>query len=158
MIAAVWSERIGMQGVIDCDLDSASQTIVAGDIDGTVALLDARGSLLDSHQVDMPVWGVEQSYDSTHRVAIACADKKRGVGKGFVLSDFERTGEFDSEGELWDCAFTPFGICFTSWRSRVLVADPSGELTDSVAVPGTPYGISVQGDEVDLVLNQVGVG
>jgi 2-polyprenyl-3-methyl-5-hydroxy-6-metoxy-1,4-benzoquinol methylase len=159
MITPVWSERIGSKGVIDCDFDPCSRTIVAGDIDGTVTLLDAHGNHLGKSHVDLPVWGIAHHYaNESHLVAVATAEKTTKRGTGYLLSDLERIAEFDAPGELWDCIFTSSGVYFTSWNSTIYVTDHYGRMVSEISAPGTPYGLAAAGDDVMVVLNEVGVG
>jgi SAM-dependent methyltransferase len=153
-----WSEKLG-RGVIDCHFDPVSRTIAAGDLDGSVTLLGSNGTIIDQRHIGMPVWGIAQAQiDGQLQIAVAGADKTKSAGRGHLFVDFELSAEFEAEGELWDCAFLPSGVCYSSWASKLYFTDRAGELTSSLPTPGTPYGLLVEGSEISVVLNGTGIG
>jgi SAM-dependent methyltransferase len=157
MIDVEWSEKLG-RGVIDCHFDPASRTVAAGDLNGSVTLLDSTGGIIDQRSVDMPVWGIAQAQiDGNLHIAVAGAEKARSVGRGYLFVDFELSTKFDAERELWDCAFHGSGACYSSWASKLYFTNREG-VTTTLSTPGTPYGLLADRGAVSVALNGTGIG
>lgn len=140
----LWNFELG-NGVIDCALTGRRKTLVAGDVTGSLAILDYQGRQLAQFNHDMPVWGVDID-DDAELVAIGLASKQpyrgslvvRQIQGGKVVLDHR------TSSPVWDVliAMESSRIFATSWHDGLICYDLNSGTIDTVSSDHPLFGLS----------------
>jgi len=145
-----WKYELG-NGIIDCSI-SKNNKIVAGDVNGSVAVLDIDGNILSKSQYKMPVWGVDINKNGDIvAVGLACKDPFSGEflvsKKGKII--FRKV----LKSPVWDVRISNESMmAFAStWEDGLLSFNLKSKKFNNIKSNNTLFGISLLNDEKLLV-------
>lgn len=151
MLAQLWRQSFG-KGVIDTNVDPATQSIALGDLSGRFAVVDYYGNILFEQSVTLPIWGIAHRSLGNGVIAtvIAAADKGASNGEIIIFHDDEVAKRIEVSAPAWDTTFLEDGslVAVTDWSGSLRLVDPlDGNMVKEATGPSSLFGLI--GDRLD---------
>jgi len=162
MLTQLWREHFG-QGVIDTNVDPASQSLAIGDLSGRVVVVDYFGNILFEQRTEMPVWGVAHCGLDNGLIATVTAEADKPSNKGTItlFHDDRLAHKINLDSPAWDVTFVEDGalVAVTDWAGTLRLIDPTNGSVVKETIASVPlFGLSGESlDSLQICGDRVGV-